>query len=85
MERCKRHHYLKENGLHIKEDQSSEERAARKKAWPLVKHAREEGRRPAFVEDLPSLKGYASVFLTLPERMVAVSGYGYRGQRKCFV
>jgi len=57
---AKDNHYLKENGLYIKEDLSSEERAARKKAWPLVKRAREEGRRPAFVEDLLILKGCAS-------------------------
>ncbi|KAL0199070.1 hypothetical protein M9458_007610, partial [Cirrhinus mrigala] len=36
---AKDNHYLKENGLHIKEDLSSEERAARKKAWPLGKKA----------------------------------------------
>ncbi len=44
----KDNHYLKENGLHIKEDLSSEERAARKKAWPLVKPAREEGKKAGF-------------------------------------
>lgn len=45
---AKDNHYLKENGLHIKEDLSSEERAARKKAWPLVKRAREEGKKAGF-------------------------------------
>ncbi len=49
-----------------------------------MKRAREEGKKPAFEEDLPSLKGCASVFLTLPERIVAVRGCGYtRSQRKC--
>ncbi len=37
-------------------------------------------RSPAFEEDLPSLKGCASVFLTLPERMVAVRGCGYTSE-----
>lgn len=45
---AKDNQYLKENGLFIKEDLSSEERAARKKAWPLVKRAREEGKKAGF-------------------------------------
>ncbi|KAL1277115.1 hypothetical protein QQF64_023788 [Cirrhinus molitorella] len=45
---AKENHYLKESGLYIKEDLSSEERAARRKAWPLVKRAREEGKKAAF-------------------------------------
>ncbi len=43
---AKDNHHLKENGLHIKEDLSSEERATRKKAWPLC--AREEGKKAGF-------------------------------------
>lgn len=45
---AKENQYLKENGLHVKEDLSSEERAARMKAWPLLKRAREEGKKAGF-------------------------------------
>ncbi|KAL1274402.1 hypothetical protein QQF64_027216 [Cirrhinus molitorella] len=45
---AKENHYWKENGLHIKEDLSSEEQAARRKVWSLVKRAREEGKKAGF-------------------------------------
>ncbi len=45
---AKDNHYLKENGLHIKEDLSPEERASRQKAWQLVQRAREEGKKASF-------------------------------------
>lgn len=49
--------FLEEAHLRLKEDLSPEERAARAKAWPLVKKAREEGKRASFVGAFAYIEG----------------------------
>ncbi len=43
--RCK---FLEDNGLHLTEPLSPEVRAAREKLWPLVKEARDAGKKASF-------------------------------------
>lgn len=49
--------FLEEAHLRLKEDLSPDERAMRAKAWPLVKKAREEGKRASFVGAFAYIEG----------------------------
>lgn len=52
--RCK---FLKDNNLTITEPVPPEDRAAREKLWPLVKKAREEGKRASFKDSYALIDG----------------------------
>uniref|UniRef100_A0A672PHK9 Uncharacterized protein n=1 Tax=Sinocyclocheilus grahami TaxID=75366 RepID=A0A672PHK9_SINGR len=68
--------FLEEAHLRLKEDLSPDKRVARTKAWPLVKKAREEGKRASFVGAFAYIEGkkFLSCFV-ISYRLLMFGGF----------